>query len=341
VSRYLLKRVGLSLLTILGIVVVVFFVSRVLPGDAAALRAGPYADAERIEQVRTQLGFDRPLPEQFVDHTLSVARLDLGVSSRSNQPVRDELFARLPATLELGLYALFLACLVGIPLGVLAARRQGRPVDVVIRSIAVLGSSMALFWLGLLLLYFGFFRLGWFPGPVDRLPIGASPPRQLTGFFTLDALLAGDPRTALTALHHLALPVLTLAIVLTAPIIKMVRGAMCETLGADYTRTARAVGVPARRYIWTDGFRNALLPVVTAIGIVFGYLLGGNIIVEFIFSWPGVGRYAYQAIQSNDLQALQGFVILVGLLYVLLNLLIDLLYARIDPRVRLGGTVGA
>jgi ABC-type dipeptide/oligopeptide/nickel transport system permease component len=340
-GRYLLRRVGLSLVTLFGIVVVVFVVSRILPGDAAALRAGPYADDERIEQVRQQFGLDQPLPVQFVDHVTSVARFDLGVSTRSNQPVRVELFERLPASLELGIYAVLLACLVGIPLGILAARFRGRSADVAIRSFAVVGSSMALFWLGLLLLYFGFFRLRWFPGPVDRLPIGVDAPPQVTGFFTVDAVLAGDPGLALTALHHLALPVLTLAIVLAAPILKMVRGAMADTLASDYVRAARSVGVRPREFVLVDGFRNALLPVITAIGIVFGYMLGGNIIVEFIFSWPGVGRYAYQSIQGNDLQALQGFVILVGVLYVTLNLAIDLLYARIDPRVRLGGKVGA
>jgi len=341
VKRYLVRRIGLSLLTLLGIVMLVFVVSRVLPGDAAALRAGPYADEARIEQVRQQFGLDRPLPEQFVDHVSSVARFDLGVSTRTNQPVRDELLARLPASLELGAFAVLLACAIGLPLGIVAAVRRNRPVDLLVRGFAVLGSSMALFWLGLLLLYFGFFRLGWFPGPVDRLPIGTAAPPTVTGFFTVDAVLAGDLGLALTALHYLALPVLTLGLVLAAPILKMVRGAMCDTLDADYVRTARSVGLPGRTWVLTDGFRNALLPVVTAIGIVFGYLLGGNIIVEFIYSWPGIGRYAYQAIQSNDLQALQGFVILVGVLYVTLNLVIDLLYTRIDPRVRLGGKVGA
>jgi ABC-type dipeptide/oligopeptide/nickel transport system permease component len=339
-SRYLLRRLGLSLLTLFGIVVVVFVVSRILPGDAASLRAGPYADEQRIEEVRAQFGLDRPMHEQFVDHVTSVATLDFGVSTRSGQPVLDELLQRLPASLELGFYAVLLACLIGIPLGIIAALRRGRPADVAIRGFAVLGSSMALFWLGLLLLYFFFFRLGWFPGPVDRLGIGTQPPPQITGFYTFDALLAGDPGLALTALHYLALPVLTLAIVLAAPILKMVRGSMFETLESDYVRMARAVGVRPTQWVLVDGFRNALLPVVTAIGIVFGYMLGGNIIVEFIFSWPGVGRYAYQSIQGNDLQALQGFVILVGVLYVALNLAIDLLYVRIDPRVRLGGKVG-
>ena len=196
---------------------------------------------------------------------------------------------------------------------------------------------MALFWLGLLLIYFFFYRLGWFPPPVDRLPVSAVPPDRITGFYTIDALLRGDPGLAWTALKQLALPVITLGFVVTAPILKMVRQSMLEILDSDFVRTARAVGVPRREILLRDGFRNALLPVVTTLGIVFGYMIGGNIIVEFIFSWPGMGRYAYDAIQTNDLEALQGFVIVVGVVYVGLNVVVDLLYAWADPRIRLGG----
>jgi peptide/nickel transport system permease protein len=210
-----------------------------------------------------------------------------------------------------------------------------------VRVFAVLGSSMALFWLGLLLIYFFFFRLGWFPGPVDRLAIGTSAPDQVTGFFTIDALLAGKPDLALEAVKYLALPVITLAFVLSAPIVKMVRQSMIHTLDSNYVRTAKAVGVSRREVLFRDAFRNAALPVVTTIGIVFGYMIGGNIIVEFLFSWPGIGRYAYDAIQTNDMEALQGFVIMVGILYVGLNVVVDLVYSWIDPRIRLGGKATA
>lgn len=339
--RYVAKRVGISLLTIFGMVVIVFFIVRVLPGDAAAVRAGPYASEEQLAQIRDQYGLDKPMAEQFVSYLGNVATGDLGTSIRTDQPVLEELLDRLPASLELAVYAVLMASLLAIPLGVLAAAKRGKFVDGVVRVFAVLGSSMALFWLGLLLIYFFFFRFGWFPGPVDRLAIGTSPPDQVTGFFTIDALLAGKPDLALEAVEYLALPVITLAFVLSAPIVKMVRQSMIHTLNSNYVRTAKAVGVSRREVLFRDAFRNAALPVVTTIGIVFGYMIGGNIIVEFLFSWPGIGRYAYDAIQTNDMEALQGFVIMVGILYVGLNVVVDLVYSWIDPRIRLGGKATA
>lgn len=339
--RYLIKRAGISVMTMLGIVIVVFFIVRVLPGDAAAVRAGPYATAEKIAQIRAKYGLDRPLWEQFVDYLAGVARGDFGVSVRTDQPVLGELLSRLPASLELAVYSVVVATVIGVPFGIVAAARQGTWVDVVARVFAILGSSMALFWLGLLMIYFFFFRLGWFPGPVDRLAVGTPPPPTVTGFYTIDGALAGQWEVVAMAFRFLALPVLTLGFVLAAPILKMVRSSVIETLSSDYVRTARAMGVSPRTVLFVDGFRNALLPVTTTIGIVFGYMLGGNIIVEYLFSWPGVGRYAYEAIQTNDLEALQGFVIMVGILYVALNVVIDLGYALIDPRIRLGRKVTA
>jgi ABC-type dipeptide/oligopeptide/nickel transport system permease component len=339
-GRYLGRRVLLSVLTLIGVIVLVFFASRILPGDPAAARAGQYATEETIARIREQYGLDRPLPEQFVTYVTGVFTGDLGTSSRTDQPVLEELLRRLPASLELALYSLVLALIAAIPLGVIAAAKRGSAFDTMARLWAIFGSSMALFWLGLLLIYFLFFRLGWFPGPVGRLPIGESPPRMITGLYTVDALLAGQPGLVVTSLQHLALPVLTFAVVVTAPILKMVRSAMIRTLRSDYIRTARAVGVSETRILLVDGLRNAMLPVLTTVGIVFGYLMGGNVIVEFLFSWPGIGSYAYQAVQTNDLEALQGFVILVGILYIALNVAIDLLYGWINPQVRIGARQG-
>lgn len=340
-ARFLIRRAVTTALTLLGIIVVVFFVVRVLPGDAAVLRAGPYADAERLNQVREQYGLDRPLHEQFLSYLGGVVHGDLGMSTVSNGSVTSELLVRLPASLELGLYAVLFACLIGIPMGVLAASRQGGWMDRLVRVGVIIGSSTALFWLGLLLIYFFFYRLGWFPAPIDRLPVGVQPPPHLTGLFTADALLTGQPGLAWTAGRTLMLPVLTLTVVLVAPVMKIVRQSMIETLRSDYVRTARAMGVAEGHVLVRDGLRNAMLPVITAIGIVFGYMLGGNIIVETLFAWPGIGRYAYQAIQNNDLEALQGFVILVGVMYVLLNVVIDVCYGLIDPRIRMGAKAGS
>ncbi len=339
--QYLAKRVGISILTIFGIVVVVFFLVRVVPGDAASLRAGPYANEERIAQIADQYGLNDPIHVQFVDYVTGFVQGDLGVSIRTNQPVLGELLARLPASLELAFYSVLLATLIGVPIGILAAARQGTWIDSAARIYAVIGSAMALFWLGLLLIFFFAFRLGWFPGPVDRLAVGTEAPPTLTGFYTIDGILSGRFSTTAEAFRYLALPVITLGFVLAAPILKMVRSSMIEALDSDYVRTAKAMGVSRTRMLYVDGFRNALIPVLTTIGIVFGFMLGGNIIVEFLFSWPGVGRYAFDAISTRDLEALQGFVIMVGIMYVILNIGIDVAYGLVDPRIRLGKTVSS
>lgn len=334
--RFLLRRLVTSLITFVGIVVVVFAIVRVLPGDGAVMRAGPYASEEKIAQIRTKFGLDRSLLEQFGAYLADVARGDLGTSIRTEQPVRIELAARLPATLELAFYSVLVAVVIGVPLGIAAALRRGGAIDWLVRVFAVIGSAMALFWLGLLMIYVFFFRLGWTPGPLDRLNTGTVPPGRITGFFTVDALLRGQLATAWDAARHLLLPVATLAFVLSAPIVKMVRASMIDQLDSAHVRTARALGIPPRQILLRDGLRNALLPITTSIGIVFGYLLGGNIIIEHLFAWPGIGRYAFVASQNNDVEALQGFVIVVGVLYLLLNLVIDIIYSRIDPRIKVG-----
>ena len=336
--RYILNRLGASLLTVFGIVVVVFFIVRIVPGDGASLRAGPYATPERIEQIADRYGLNDPLPAQFVDYMSGIVRGDLGVSVRTDQPVRGELFARLPASLELALYSVLLATIVGVPLGVLAAAKHGSWVDNVARAFSVVGSAMALFWLGLMAIYFFAFRLGWFPGPIGRLAVGTEPPPTFTGLYTIDGVLSGRFDVAWEAARYLALPVFTLAFVLAAPILKMVRVSMIEALDSDFVRTAKALGVSRRQTLFVDGLRNALIPVITMIGIVFGFMLGGNIIVEFLFAWPGVGRYAFEAISTRDLESLQGFVIMVGVLYVILNIFVDIAYALADPRIRFDRT---
>lgn len=331
----------MSVVTVAGIVVVVFFIMRVLPGDAAAVRAGPYASEEKLEQIRDQFGLNDPVPVQFVNYVRDAVTGDLGTSIRTGGEVTEELLIRLPASLELAFYSVLLAVVAGVPVGIVAAARRDTWVDRMARVVAVLGSSMAFFWLGLILTFVFFFKLGWFPGPVGRLGITTQPPETVTGFFTVDAAVAGDWGLVWEALTYLALPAVTVGFVLSAPIIKIVRSSMIEVLDSEYVRTARAVGVPRRQVLFRDGFRNAMVPVTTAIGIIFGYMLGGNIIVELIFAWPGVGRYAYEALRVNDLEALQGFVITVGLLYIVLNVVIDLVYSWIDPRIKLGQKVVA
>jgi peptide/nickel transport system permease protein len=313
-------------------------VVRILPGDAAAARLGPEASEADIEALREAYGLNQPLLVQLGDFFLGLFRGDLGLAVSTGRPVADELFSRLPATLELAIAGLVVALLIGFPLGMLAAAYRHRMPDAVARVFAVLGSSMAPFWLGLLLIFSLYSVLHIFPGPVGRLPIGTPPPPTLTGMYVLDSVLTGHWDTAWQSLRYLALPALTLGIGASASILKMVRSAMIATADSGFVRTARAYGVPGREVLWRDQLRNAMLQVLTAIGLAFGFLLGGNVIVERLFSWPGVGRVAFDALGSNDLELLQGYAIIIGVLYIGLNFAVDLVYGFIDPRIRLGGS---
>lgn len=336
--RYVLRRLVISAVTVIGLVLVTFLVVRVLPGDAAAARLGPEASQADIEALRSRLGLGDPLLKQLLDYASALLRGDMGPAVSTGRPVAEELFDRLPATIELAVVGLVIALLLGFPLGLLAAARPGRASDVFARLFAVLGSSLAPIWLGLLLIFGLYSTWQLFPGPVGRLPVGTLPPPDVTGLYIVDSLLAGDPGLALQAVKFLALPALTLGLGASAAVLKMVRSAVLQTADSGFVRTARAYGVPDREVLLRDQLRNAMLQVLTAIGLVFGFLLGGNIIVERLFNWPGMGRVAYDALGSNDLGLLQGYALIIGVLYILLNLVVDLVYGVIDPRVRLGGS---
>jgi ABC-type dipeptide/oligopeptide/nickel transport system permease component len=329
--KFLMRRVAISAVTFAGVMVAVFFIVQVIPGDPAKVRAGPYAGPAEVERVRSELGLDRPLPERFERFVAGTLTLDLGTSIRTRTPVRDELSTRLPATFELALAALLVAVVCGVGLGVVAAVRQGSVIDALARGIIVLGTTTPVFWLGVLMILVFYSTLGVAAQPFGRLPSGFSPPPAVTGFYTVDSLLAGDLRTFVGALHSLALPTATLAFILIAPIANIARSSMLDSLSSEYVRTARAVGLPA----WRDAFRNALLPVITTVGAVFGFLLGGNVLVERLFAWPGIGQLAFEALLGKDLQALQGVVLLVGALYILIKVLVDIAYSLVDPRIRL------
>ena len=336
IVRYSLRRVILTAITLVGVVIAVFIMTRILPSDPAQLRAGPLASEELVAQYRSEMGLNQPLPVQFVNYASQLVRGDLGVSWRTNQPITEELAKRLPASLELAATAFLLALIIGLSLGILAAVYSGGWIDRAARAIATLGASLALFWLALVGVHVFYFNLGWAPPPLGRLTIGLSEPEHITGLFLLDSLLTGNLTAGIDALRHLWLPALTLAFVVSAPIIKVMRASLQNSLQADYIRTARAIGLHPRRYILVDGFRNAFIPVLTTLGIVFGYLMAGNVIIERVFSWPGIGQYAWTALITNDFNAVQGFVLLIAVVYVILNLSIDLTYGFIDPRIRLG-----
>lgn len=331
----ILRRLLGTLPNLFGIVVITFLLTRALPGDPAAFFAGPAGSQEAVEQVRAKLGLDRSLPEQFVVYVQALARGDLGQSLTTGQPVLHELLVRLPASLEVVLASLVFALVVAIPLGVAAARRPGSWVDHVCRLLTTAGVSLPTFFTGLLLAYVLYYLLGWAPSPLGRLDPYLSAPPAITGLYTLDALLAGQPAVAAAAAKQMVLPVLTLGIFVLAPLARMTRASMLAVLSADFVRTARASGLATGTVLVRYALRNALLPVVTTVGMVFSFLLGMSVIVEKVFAWPGVGSFALEALVANDYAPVQGFVLTMALLYTLLNLAIDLLYVAIDPRVRL------
>ena len=333
----MLKLIATRLLgalpNIAGVIVITFVLTRALPGDPAAYFAGGAATQEAIEQVRRQLGLDKPLLEQFFAYLGALARGDLGLSLTTGQPVLQELLQRLPASLELVFVALVLACAVALPLGVLAATRPGSWIDQLCRIVTTGGLSLQTVFTGLLLAYVFYFLLGWAPSPLGRLDPMFSPPPQVTGLYVVDGLLAGEPALAWAALKQLVLPVVTMALFVLAPIARMTRASMLAVLSSDFVRTARASGLSQGTVLVTYALRNALLPVVTTLGMVFGFMLGSSVIVEKVFAWPGVGSYAIDALTASDYAPVQGFVLAMGILFVLLNLLVDVLYVLIDPRV--------
>jgi peptide/nickel transport system permease protein len=331
--RLAFSRLLGALPNLAGVVVISFILTRALPGDPAAYFAGAAATQEAIDQVRAQLGLDKPLLEQFFLYLGALARGDMGLSLTTGQPVLQELMARLPASLEMVLLALLLACAIALPLGVLAATRPGSWIDQACRLVTTAGVSLPTFFTGLLLAYVFYFLLGWAPSPLGRLDPMFSPPATVTGLYLVDAALAGDASLWWASFRQLILPVLTMAIFVLAPIARMTRASMLAVLSADFIRTARASGLSSGTVLVTYALRNALLPVVTTLGMVFGFMLGSSVIVEKVFGWPGVGSYAIDALTASDYAPVQGFVLAMGVLFVLLNLLVDLLYGLIDPRV--------
>jgi ABC-type dipeptide/oligopeptide/nickel transport system permease component len=337
----MLKQLGKRLFTVIpsliGVIIVTFLLTRVLPGDTAAYFAGPAASAQAIEEVRKQLGLDKSIPEQFVRYVTDLAHGDFGQSLTTGQSVISDITSRLPASAELTLAGLIVAMLIAVPLGILAAVKQGSWIDHTCRVIATAGVSLPVFFTGLLLAYVFYYQLGWAAEPIGRLSFLYSPPPTVTGFYLIDSLIARDFEVFRAALAQLVLPVATLAIFSLAPIARMTRASMLSVLASDFVRTARAGGLPSSTVIITYAFRNAMLPVVTTLGMVFSFLLGANVLVEKVFAWPGIGSYAVEALITSDFAPVQGFVLTMAVLYVLLNLLIDVLYGIIDPRIRVEG----
>ncbi len=325
-----------SLPALFGVVVFTFLLMRVLPGDPAVFfGAGPNSGPEEIAQIRKQMGLDRPMPEQLVRYLGDVARGNLGQSLTTGQPVLSDLKSRLPASLELTFCALLIALLTAVPLGIAAALRPGSLIDHGVRFLCALGVCIPTFVSGLILIYIFYYLLGLAPDPTGRIDVFLSPPERFTGFFLIDYALAGDVEGFWAALTQLILPACTMALFVIAPLARMTRASMLAALGCDFVRTARSLGLPPRKVILTYALRNAILPVITIAGIVFSTMLGANVLVEKVFSWPGVASYALDALLSSDYAPVQGFVLLMASIFVIVNLTIDLLYGLADPRVSL------
>jgi dipeptide transport system permease protein len=331
----ILKRMAMAIPSLIGVVVVTFFLTRALPGDPAAYFAGPAATPQAIQEIRVKLGLDRPRGDQFVNYVVDLARGNLGKSLTTGQPVLADIRARLPASAELTLLGLLVSIVIAVPLGILAATRPNSLIDHGCRIVSTAGVSLPVFFTGLILVYVFYYRLGWAPAPLGRLDVFYDPPPQVTGFYLIDSLIARQPEVFMASLKQLILPALTLGIFSLAPIARMTRASMLAVLSSDFVRTARASGLSSFTVIVTYAFRNAMLPVITTLGMVFSFLLGANVLVEKVFAWPGIGSYAVEALLASDFAPVQGFVLTMAVMYVVLNLMIDVAYGLIDPRVRL------
>ena len=329
----IIRRLFFLIFVLIALSAITFSLMRLVPSDPARNIAGPRASPEAVQKVREEFDLDKPVLTQYVTYMKGIVKFDFGRSLSTRRAVSDDLRRFLPATLELAVLSLAFALVLGIPLGVLSAIKKDSAVDAFGRVVSVLGLSVPSFWLAIVIQFIFFARLGWFPDG-QRLPIGTDPPRSITSFYTIDSLLTLNFGTFFTALHHLALPVLTLGFISLAPITRMIRSGMLEVLGQDYIRTARAKGLRQNTVIIRHAIKNAALPALTVIGLQLGLLLAGTLLVEIIFSWPGIGRYAFQAIGNQDPNALISVTLVIGAGYVLVNLLVDVSYMFLDPRIR-------
>jgi peptide/nickel transport system permease protein len=333
--RFLLGRAVALVLLAVGITLVVFVLTQLVPTNAVATNLGEQAagDPAAVAAFKAHYGLDKPLPLRYALYLKHLVQGDLGQSSLTHDAVTHDLGTFIPATAELALYSIVIAAFFGVAFGVIAAMRRNRPVDHALRVVSLGGISMPTFWIALVALYLGFFKLGWFPG-AERLDPGVLPPAHKTGLYTIDALLAGQWGLFGQAFHHLVLPALVLAAFNVSLLTRYTRSAVLEVIGNDYVRAGRAKGLPERVVVTRYILRAALPSVVTVLGLVFANVLTGAVLVEKIFSWPGIGQYAYQAAVNLDVPAIAGVSLFVAVVYITVNFIVDVLYGVIDPRIR-------
>jgi peptide/nickel transport system permease protein len=333
--EYVLRRLLLIPPLLLGVTLVTFVLSHAVPADPISAHLGQSAqlDPETVAAFKREWGLDRPLHEQYFAYLDSLRQGKLGRSIVSKRPVEQDLAQYLPNTVLLATAAIVFAVVLGVPLGVISAVKRNAPIDHLVRAISLIGVSMPVFWLALVSLFIFYYKLDWLPGPGMIGSKFIAPP-SVTGFLPVDALVAGKSDIFWDSLHHLILPSLVLSSFSIGLIARVTRSSMLEILSQDYMRTARAKGLKERVVITTHALRNALIPTITVIGLAYGNQLGGAVLTETIFSWPGIGRYAYQAASSMDFPAVMGVTMLIATLYIGVNLIVDVLYGVLDPRIR-------
>lgn len=334
-AGYLLRRLGTSVLLLFGVTLVTFALTTMVPGDpvAAALGEGAASNPATVAAYVERYGLDRPLPVQYLTYLGNLFRGDLGTSLTTGRAVTADLATAVPATIEIAVLAIVLSLAVSLTLGTLAAYRRGLVTDQVVRVVTLVGLSVPTFWLALVSFNFFFLELGVVPGS-GRLSPSLRPPPTVTGLFTIDFLIDGDPVGFFDALAHLTLPVLVLSLFTIGLLTRFIRTSVLEVLDADYVRAARAKGLSGRRVVFDYVLRGASLPVLTVVGIAFGSLLSGTVLVEAVFAWPGLGTYAFNSATNLDLPGVMGVGLVVGVIYLVINFVVDLLYGVLDPRVR-------
>ena len=332
--RYALRRIVLMIPVLFGIMTVVFILLKSIPGDPAIALAGEKASVAQVEAARRAFGLDQPLPLQYLSFLKSAATLDFGLSLRTHQPIAGELRQFLGATLELSLAALLISLLVGIPVGVIAATHRGSTLDYGTMILALVGISTPVFRAGIVGIYIFSFRLGLFP--IGGILDSGIDLQHITYGYVVDSLLTGNWAALQSSLHHLLLPAIVLSTIPMAIVARLTRSSMLEVLGQDYLRTARAKGLTERFVVIRHALKNALIPIVTAIGLQFGALLSGAFLTETVFGRPGIGRYVVQAITARDYPVIQATVMVTAVAFVVINLIVDLVYAAIDPRIHYG-----
>jgi peptide/nickel transport system permease protein len=333
--RFIARRIGALVVLSIGITFIAFALTQLVPGDPIRANLGQIAqsDPEVVAAFRHHYGLDKPLPVQYLKYLQNLVHGDLGESEQTHDAVRHDLAQFIPATAELALISMVIAVIVGVGLGVLAAVRRNRPTDHLLRLVSLGGISVPTFWLALICLYVFFFKLNWVPGG-GRLDPGVLEPPHVTGFYTFDALVAGQWSTLWDATRHLVLPSLVLALFNVGLLTRYTRSAVLEVIGEEYVQAARAKGLPERVVVLRHVLRAAMTSLVTVIGLAFANVMTGSVLVENIFAWPGIGQYAYHSATALDLPAIMGVSLFVAIVYIAINLIVDLLYGIIDPRIR-------